>query len=73
MPVGHVGLYEPPGNDPSTGIGYTLISRMLGHRCKVMLDSRNTRWRHPAFREGMDMLTDIASQRRTAIMCSEAV
>ena len=57
----------------------------LGGRRKTNPNSRNTIWRHPAFRAYADYmqtsefaaaiegLTALASERRTAIMCSEAV
>ena len=59
--------------------------KQLGGRRKVNPDSKNTAWRHPAFRgyadfmetdtfyEGIKMLEDIAIGQRTAYMCSEAV
>ena len=57
----------------------------LGGRRKVQPDSPNTAWRHPAFRgyadymqtdafhAGIERLKALASEQRTAIMCSEAV
>ena len=57
----------------------------MGGRRKVDPESKNTTWRHPAFRgyadymetnsfvEGIKELTEIAQQQRTAYMCSEAV
>ncbi len=57
----------------------------LGGRRKVNPNSKNTAWRHPAFRgyadymetetfrEGIKALEDIAIRQRTAYMCSEAV
>jgi uncharacterized protein (DUF488 family) len=57
----------------------------LGGRRKPNKESENTAWRHPAFRsyadymetgsfkEGITMLEDIATEKRTAFMCSEAV
>jgi uncharacterized protein (DUF488 family) len=57
----------------------------LGGRRKAKPDSKNTAWRHPAFRgyadymetpsfkEGILHLEHLASQKRTAYMCSEAV
>jgi uncharacterized protein (DUF488 family) len=57
----------------------------LGGRRKPQQDSRNTAWRHPAFRAYADYmetrefaradgrLTALASKQRTAIMCAEAV
>lgn len=57
----------------------------LGGRRKLNKESKNTAWRHPAFRsyadymetdafkEGIDRLKEIAQRRRTAYMCSEAV
>ena len=57
----------------------------LGGRRKANPDSKNTEWRHPAFRgyadymetetfkEGMAALKKLALKQRTAYMCSEAV
>jgi len=57
----------------------------LGGRRKVMPDSPNTAWRHPAFRgyadymqtdafhAGIERLKSLADRKRTAIMCAEAV
>lgn len=57
----------------------------LGGRRKTRPDSQNVAWRNEsfrgyadymethAFREGIDRLLELASQRRTAIMCAEAV
>ena len=59
--------------------------RELGGRRKAQPDSINTAWRHPAFRGYADYmetfpfqktimkLENIASKKRTAYMCSEAV
>lgn len=66
------------------GIGYEPFTE-LGGRRKVQPDSPNTAWRHPAFRgyadymqtqefrDGIERLKALASTRRTAIMCAEAV
>lgn len=68
----------------SAGIGYHHLE-LLGGRRKVKADSKNTAWRHPAFRgyadymetdefeKGIHQLIDIAEMERTAYMCSEAV
>lgn len=57
----------------------------LGGRRKVLPDSPNTAWRHPAFRgyadymmtenfrNGIERLLALAEKKRTAIMCAEAV
>lgn len=57
----------------------------LGGRRKPLPDSPNIAWRHPAFRgyadymatpefhAGVDHLAALARQKRTAIMCAEAV
>lgn len=57
----------------------------LGGRRKVRPDSPNTAWRHPAFRgyadymqteafrAGIERLKGLATAKRTAIMCAEAV
>lgn len=69
---------------PQNGIEYTLIKK-LGGRRKPNPDSKNTAWRHVAFRsyadymetddfkEGIAELEVIAKKKRTAYMCSEAV
>ncbi len=66
------------------GIDYESFTE-LGGRRKVVPDSPNTAWRHPAFRgyadymqtqqfhDGIERLKALAVKRRTAIMCSEAV
>ena len=57
----------------------------LGGRRKALKDSPNSAWRHEAFRgyadymetepfrEGIQHLLQLASKKRTAIMCAEAV
>lgn len=69
---------------PENGIGY-LHMVDLGGRRKVNKDSKNIAWRHPAFRgyadymetvefkTGIEKLEEIAQEKRTAYMCSEAV
>jgi uncharacterized protein (DUF488 family) len=59
--------------------------KSLGGRRPVHKDSKNTGWRHPAFRgyadymeteefkTGIQQLEDMAIKQRTAYMCSEAV
>ncbi len=79
--------FDSEALDPAlgaSGIGYVLI-KQLGGRRKVRPDSPNTVWRHPAFRgyadhmetaefrEGIEMLLELAGRKRTAIMCAEAV
>lgn len=66
------------------GVGYEPFAE-LGGRRKVLPDSSNTAWRHPAFRgyadymqtdafrAGIERLKSLASRQRTAIMCAEAV
>lgn len=66
------------------GIDYIHMPE-LGGRRKTRPDSQNVAWRNEsfrgyadymethAFREGIDRLLELASQRRTAIMCAEAV
>lgn len=66
------------------GVGYEPFPE-LGGRRKVLPDSPNTAWRHPAFRgyadymqteafhAGIERLKALASRQRTAIMCAEAV
>jgi uncharacterized protein (DUF488 family) len=69
------------------GIDYRHLAALGGrrHRDRKAPPSRNTFWRHPAFRNyadyamteafrtGLDELMALASEQRTAIMCSEAV
>lgn len=69
---------------PSRGIDYLWIPR-LGGRRKPLPDSRNVAWRNPSFRgyadylataefsQGLAELLAVASQRRTALMCSEVL
>jgi uncharacterized protein (DUF488 family) len=69
---------------PAHGIGYEWIPK-LGGRRKVQPDSPNTAWRNASFQgyadytatdefaEGLDALLALAAQRRTAMMCAEAV
>lgn len=69
---------------PENGIEYMHI-KDLGGRRKVDADSKNTAWRHPAFRgyadymetsefkKGIIQLEEIAMHKRLAYMCSEAV
>ena len=69
---------------PENGIEYVHL-KQLGGRRKVKPDSKNTVWRHEAFRgyadymetddfrRGIDELLELAEDKRTAIMCSEAV
>ena len=68
---------------PKVGIAYHPFVD-LGGRRKPKPDSRNTAWKHPAFRgyadyretpefEGaINRLLELAASRRTAIMCAEA-
>ena len=69
---------------PENGISYYHFED-LGGRRKAHPDSLNKIWRHPSFRGYADYmeteefkaaikdLKDIATEKRTAIMCSEAV
>jgi len=69
---------------PGNNIRYVHL-KSLGGRRKVKPDSKNTGWRHIAFRgyadymetaafkEGITELESIALKQRTAYMCSEAV
>jgi len=69
---------------PDYGIDYTHIKK-LGGRRPGRADSKNTAWKHPAFRgyadymasdefnAGILQLEEIALNKRTAYMCSEAV
>lgn len=69
---------------PQTGIHYVHLKE-LGGRRKVNPDSKNTAWRHAAFRgyadymetsafkDGINELIKRALTQQTAYMCSEAV
>ena len=69
---------------PQSNIQYIHIKK-LGGRRKVNPESKNTTWRHVAFRgyadymetdsfaEGIKELIEIAQKQHTAYMCSEAV
>ena len=69
---------------PQHGIQYVHFKN-LGGRRKPNPDSKNTAWRHMAFRgyadymqttdfkEGIEELENMAAKQRTAYMCSEAV
>ena len=69
---------------PANGIDYVHL-KLLGGRRAVKKDSKNTGWRHPAFRgyadymetddfkTGIQQLEGIAKKHSTAYMCSEAV
>ncbi|TAN03945.1 MAG: DUF488 domain-containing protein [Rhodanobacteraceae bacterium] len=68
----------------AAGIDYQPFTE-LGGRRKVQPDSPSTAWRHPAFRgyadymqteafhAGIERLKALATRKRTAIMCAEAV
>lgn len=69
---------------PAAGIRY-LPMRDLGGRRRPRPDTRNTAWRHPAFRgyadymetapyrDARDRLAAVARDLRTTVMCAEAV
>ncbi len=69
---------------PQHNIQYVHIKE-LGGRRKADPDSKNTAWRHvafrsyadymetPAFKDGIKTLEEIAVKQKTAYMCSEAV
>ena len=69
---------------PSHGIAYQWLPK-LGGRRPVQPDSPNDAWRNASFRgyadylasaefaDGLDALLTLAGQRRTAMMCAEAV
>ncbi|MEO6832146.1 MAG: DUF488 domain-containing protein [Chitinophagaceae bacterium] len=69
---------------PQNGLEYVHIQK-LGGRRKVLLDSKNTVWRHPAFRGyadymetedfqlGIQELEQLGGKKKVAYMCSEAV
>ncbi|HRO40049.1 MAG: DUF488 domain-containing protein [Flavobacteriales bacterium] len=69
----------------AAGIEYVHV-RALGGRRKVLKDSPNTVWRHPAFRgyadymmndpafeQGLEELKGLALRQRTCMMCSEVL
>ena len=68
----------------AAGVDYLHMPE-LGGRRKTRPDSQNVAWRNEsfrgyadymetaAFREGIERLLDLARERRTAIMCAEAV
>jgi uncharacterized protein (DUF488 family) len=82
--VPQFGQQELRASLEAAGIDYLWMPE-LGGRRKVSPDSRNTAWRHPAFRgyadymeteafaEGLMMLADLACAVPVAIMCAEAV
>jgi uncharacterized protein (DUF488 family) len=67
------------------GIAYEHIAPLGGRRSSRLADSPNGLWEHPAFRSyadyalteafesGLVRLLELASEKRTAIMCAEAV
>jgi uncharacterized protein (DUF488 family) len=67
------------------GIAYEHIVSLGGRRSSKLADSPNGLWEHPAFRSyadyaladpfesGLTRLLEIASEKRTAMMCAEAV
>ena len=69
---------------PAAGIGYTWMPELGGRRAPRK-DSRNDAWRNAgfrgyadymetdAFRAGVERLLQFARDRRTAVMCAEAV
>jgi uncharacterized protein (DUF488 family) len=69
---------------PREGIGYMHLPE-LGGRRTAHADSKNTAWRHPAFRgyadymetpdfsTGLERLRGVAATQRAAIMCAEAL
>ncbi|MDP4221420.1 MAG: DUF488 domain-containing protein [Bacteroidota bacterium] len=69
---------------PAAGIEYIHLGE-LGGRRKARPDSQNTAWRNEAFRgyadymetaefkKGIEHMEDLALQKRTVYMCSEAV
>ena len=69
---------------PENGITYIHLAD-LGGRRKINKNSKNTRWRNASFRayadymetdafaKAIENLESIASEKRTAIMCAEAV
>lgn len=70
---------------PDSGIRYTHLDRLGGHRKGCCDHSLNTGWRNGGFRRyadymqtsefrsGLDDLIDLGRNRRVAIMCAESV
>jgi uncharacterized protein (DUF488 family) len=68
-----------------SGVAYHHIAALGGRRSSKLKDSPNGLWEHPAFRsyadyaltepfeDGLRQLLEPAGQRRTAMMCAEAV
>jgi uncharacterized protein (DUF488 family) len=80
----HFNSENLPKSLANVGIGYSHFPE-LGGRRKASPDSPNTVWRNeafrgyadfmmtPEFRTGVDRLLEIAQEKRTAIMCAEAL
>lgn len=80
----HFGSDALAASMPANGIDYHWMPK-LGGRRKALVDSPNTAWRNVSFRgyadhlasaefaEGLAELLTIASAKRTALMCAEAV
>ena len=80
----HFNVSEMETYLPEAGISY-MPEVDLGGRRKPRIDSANTIWRNEAFRgyadysetkefeDGIAKLTEVATVKRTAYMCSEAV
>lgn len=72
------------GSLARAGVGYVPFPELGGRRSPVP-DSKNTIWRNAAFRgyadymetpqfqQGLERLVQVARQRRTTLLCSEAV
>jgi uncharacterized protein (DUF488 family) len=69
---------------PSVGVNYHHLPK-LGGRRRALANSKNTAWKNQSFRayadhmetrefqEGISHLLDLATERRTVIMCAEAL
>ena len=80
----HFNKEELRRSSTAAGIGYAHMPE-LGGRRKTRPDSQNVAWRNESFRgyadymetnafnEGIDRLLEFARERRTAVMCAEAV
>lgn len=80
----HFNQAELEASLPEAGIEYELFER-LGGRRRARKDSINTVWQNASFRgyadymeteqfnEGIERLLQLAGQKKTAVMCSEAV
>jgi uncharacterized protein (DUF488 family) len=81
----HFGAESLAVSLPAAGVEYLPFKQQLGGRRKALRDSPHTVWRNesfrgyadymdtPEFRKGIDELLRLARDKRTVIMCAEAV